>query len=73
MLGERLRHCKDAAARPKSGGVRMSRELGIEGGKMSGSDCNVASRYGSKRAGQIGAHSEPERDPAKLDNLGAYR
>ena len=54
MLGERLGHCKDAAARPQSGGARTSGEDFVKPGKVGRRNRTVASRRGFERRIKLG-------------------
>ena len=49
MLGERLRHCKNAAARPQSSGARTRSEGFVELGEAGGRDRAVPTRHGLER------------------------
>ena len=73
MLSEGLRHCKDEAARPQSGGARASGESLVEPSEAGGSDPAVTLRHGVERRIQLGAQVEPASDAAKLDDVGTHR
>jgi hypothetical protein len=65
MLGERLRHCKDEAARPQSGDARTSGESLVEPSEAGGRDPAVTLRYGVERRIRLGSQIHPASDAAK--------
>ena len=73
MLGKRLRHCKDAAARPQSGEAGTGGEDFVEPGKTGRRDRTVASPHAFQHHIELGCQAEPASDMAKLDNFDTHR
>jgi len=73
MLGKRLRHCKDAAARPQSGWPRTRGERVIKPSEADGGDRAVPSRQGLERYIELRPQTQPASDADKLDDLGTHR
>ena len=78
MLIERLRHCKNASARPEPDprsrpGIGQGRQPPVEAGKAFGRSRAVTSRNGIKRRVQLGILIEAVSDTAQADDFGSDR
>src|ERR1700693_1186053 len=73
MLGEHLRHCKNASARSQGTGHLYWGDNTVELNRAGDRDVRVASRQDSEPRVELGAQVDPARDTAKLDNFGTHR
>jgi hypothetical protein len=72
MLDEPLRDRQDAAPRLQTGGIRASRERGVQLAKAGGRHRTVPLRHGLERRIELRAQTQAGSDAAQLDDRGTY-
>jgi hypothetical protein len=73
MLGECLTHCKDAAARAKSGGTWTGGQRVVQTVEAASRERNVAAPQGFERCIELGAQIRAADNAAKPDDFGTHR